>query len=128
MLEEKELDQFVDIFYKNFFEMAPIVELLFKNTELGPQKEELKKGIQKILSNLDNRIELDKYLHELGIRHLAYQIRPNHYRLVKNSMVEAFKMAKGDNCTDTLLNKWIERVDYISEKMQEGAQEVEKVG
>lgn len=122
----KNLDTFVDFFYQDFFENTPEIEIIFRNTELTLQKEQLKLGMQKIFSLSENREELDNYLENLGVRHVAYEVGPEHYEFAKKSMLKAFKHVLGNEACDRREDLLVEFVDYVCSKMHEGAKTISK--
>lgn len=126
MLTKEELKQFVDIFYEKFFESAPFVEMLFNNTDINIQKDELEAGVTYIFSILDKPDVLEKYLLELGQRHVAYQVKNVHYVLVEDCLVESMIELKKDNISDEDLAQWKTYVKIICAKMKEGAVQVVK--
>jgi len=120
------LDSFVDFFYQDFFESTPEIEAIFRNTELVLQKEQLKFGLKMIFELREKRDELDEYLIQLGIRHVAYEITPMHYEFAKRSLMKSFHHIYNGKMEKDNEGQIICFVDYICSKMHDGALSVSK--
>jgi hemoglobin-like flavoprotein len=120
------IDTFVDFFYKDFFEDTPEIEVIFRNTELKLQKEQLKLGLEKIFSLSEDREELDRYLNDLGVRHVAYEVTPVQYEFAKRSLMKAFRHTLKNSWNEELETRVGSLIEHICTVMHEGALKVSK--
>jgi len=117
------LDNFVDYFYEDFFDNTPEIKKVFRNSDLLPQKIELKNGLLFILNSEDDR-DVDEFLFKLGQRHVAYEVLEQHYPLVKVSLMNSLKFIFGDEYNSKLEEKLICLVDHICDQMQAGSKNI----
>ena len=87
MIEEKGAD-IADEIYEVFFNKSEELARIFRNSDLDKQKSRLIEGLETIVALLGNEQELVTYLEDLGVRHLAYEVEPEHYPLIEASLVE----------------------------------------
>lgn len=119
------IDQFVDVFYKDFFEKNEEIANSFRNTDLKDQKLELKKGLLFILDNLNNSKVLNEYLEDLGVRHVSYEVHTWHYDNVRHSLLNAFKSIHGEDWNAETEKKCLELINHICLMMMNGAEKFE---
>ena len=114
--------EFVDFFYNRVFEVAPSVKEFFEGISLVDQKKALLNGLQGILVNLNNDAVLIPKLEELGVRHVAYRVVPEHYPAVKSALMDSLRHVLGDELTETLEMEWVNILTFITKHMQSGAE------
>ncbi|OUR97430.1 hypothetical protein A9Q84_13980 [Halobacteriovorax marinus] len=119
------IDQFVESFYEHFFSLTPEIFELFKNSEIGKQKNEFKISIHTLLINLSQLDKLDSYFKDLGIRHICYNVSERHYKLAKESFLYAIKKTYADHWSKVVETKWEEIIDHVTLKMKEGVKSFE---
>ena len=123
---KENLDQFVDVFYEDFFNNTEEIAKVFRNTSLTMQKEELKNGLKTILEKQDNQNELNSYLEDLGVRHVAYEVRPHHYENVKRSLLYSFKTIHEGSWSEELEKEYSSLINHICTRMMLGAEKLDK--
>ncbi|EQC44778.1 globin domain-containing protein [Bacteriovorax sp. Seq25_V] len=85
------LKKVIDDFYNLFFNEENDLTRIFRNTELTLQKHELQKSLELLLSNILDKEEVSKYLRDLGVRHITYEVKPYHYEQAKQALLLAIK-------------------------------------
>ena len=122
----KNIDQFVDIFYEDFFERTPEIAEIFRNSDLLPQKKQLREGLLKVIEiGLDSK-DIQEFLIKLGTRHTAYEVKDEHYTQVKASLLKAFREVFADEYNEELNKQFTEFVDKICDYMIIGAQQIKE--
>lgn len=119
------IDLFVELFYDHFFEQTFEVAHIFRNTQIGSQKEEFKTSMLKILDHEEDLSKLNSYFNDLGLRHMCYEVSERHYNLAKASFIYALEKTYDVMWSDTLRHEWEAVLDKISMQMIEGAKRVD---
>ena len=114
ILPQKEA--FAQAFYDRLFEQFPQVKPLFMHTDMKLQQNKLLAALALVVSNLRHPEKLAEPLKELGQRHEAYHVRPEHYAMVGTILVET--LARFDPAwTLELQTAWIGAYETIVEQM-----------
>ena len=116
--------EFIDHFYEEFFRSQPDLAQVFRNTELGLQKERLWKGIVEILELVDRPTVLKQHLHDLGLRHTCYEVRDKHYRVVGDKLVNAVRYVHGEEWDERMESLWVFLVGILVEEMLAGSRQL----
>ena len=112
----------IDSFYDNLFSDYPGSDALFAGVEMEKQKTLLINSLVYIVDHLDSPQSLEKYLHNMGARHVGYKTEAEHYQWVAASMLKAFGQHFGEKWTDELNDEWTKALTVVAEIMLEGAQ------
>jgi len=80
------------LFYGRLFKIAPGLRSLFKNS-LEEQSKKLLQMLVTIVNSLDHWQDLQPQLAELGRKHVAYGIKPEHYDVVRTALLWALAQA-----------------------------------
>jgi hemoglobin-like flavoprotein len=59
--------------------------------------------------------------HDLGLRHRGFGVRPGHYRVMGDALLDALRSALGDRWSTEVEAAWREAFRLTSESMLEGA-------
>ncbi|HSH03474.1 MAG TPA: globin domain-containing protein [Anaerolineae bacterium] len=109
------------LFYHKLFTLEPSIQDLFTN---DPQKQQQK--FMQMLHNIVDQLHLIDFvvpiMHELGVRHLAYQVQSHHHQLFKQTLVETISELQGNHFTPELAQSWTLAYDTIAFYMEQGAQ------
>jgi len=104
-------------FYNYLFEIAPDIKILFK----GPIEEQGKK-LMAILSiaveNIDDLMPLIPGIKELGIRHMDYGVKAEHYPIVGKALLWTFENELKEKFTAAAEEAWAELYDIVATTMQ----------
>lgn len=115
--------QLADTFYGHLFTDFPAVTPLFIGTDMGDQKKKLVASLKLVVENLRRPEVLGPALEDLGLRHVDYGAREEHYPAVGQTLLKSLAEVAGDLWTDELNNAWAEAYDVVAEKMIAGAKQ-----
>jgi nitric oxide dioxygenase len=93
-------EAFVTAFYERLFTRFPDTRAFFANTDMLVQRKKLQESLALIVQHIQHPEALSRMLQELGQRHVTYGIRPEHYPLVGDVLLETF--------ADFLVKHWTE--------------------
>ena len=85
--------EFADYFYEELLRTHSDLATVFRNTDLSQQKEKLIEGVHRIFELLGDAEEkkLIKYLNDLGVRHICYEVTEKHYPVMREVLLKAVK-------------------------------------
>ena len=90
-------------------------------TEPGEQQRKLTDELRAIVDLLDHVDQLLARTGDLGMRHVAYGARSDHYDLVGTALLEALAVVLGDGFTPDVERAWRFAYNLVAEAMQQGA-------
>ncbi|PNK60081.1 globin domain-containing protein [Psychrobacter sp. FDAARGOS_221] len=104
------------VFYKNMFAEHPELLDIFNETnqKLGRQQTALATTVLAAAKHLENLEVLLPQVMQIGHKHRALQIKPEHYPIVGQHLLGAIKEVLGDAATDEIINAWAEAYDEIA--------------
>jgi nitric oxide dioxygenase len=103
-------------FYQLLFAQHPeLVHLFPSNFELQVKK--MADTIEAIVSYLDRLDVLLPQVQLLGVRHAYYQVKLEHYAIVKQAMLQAMKQHLQDQWSDEMANAWEKAYDLLADAM-----------
>jgi hemoglobin-like flavoprotein len=114
------LDAMVEGFYRRLFERAPQVRALFSK-DMTRQREHLAASLAIIARNTIHLDILREPLMELGVQHIVFGARPEHYPIVRDAMLDAIGEAMGPAWTDQLRGDWLAALNDVVALMLRGA-------
>lgn len=117
--------ELVDRFFAALFSKAPQVRALFPRDMYEP-KEKLLSGVLFVVKNIRKPDALRGPLVELGRRHAGYGAQPEHYPLVRDTLVEVIAEMAGDAWTEELTSDWKSALNCVAAVMLEGHRIEEK--
>ena len=75
------------IFYARLFAIDPAASTLFAAADMRSQRQKLMLTLTEIVRDLDDLEHLQTRLEELGRRHIAYGVKPEHYSTVGDALI-----------------------------------------
>ncbi len=118
-------DKFATDFYDLALSLSPDLNRVFRNTDLKLQKTELIKGFLIIFSTLEDEDKLEEYLYELGIRHLTYEVLPEHYPVIEHALLHTIRNLHGESWEEPLELEWQRLLFFITDTMLKGSRSCE---
>ncbi|MDB9787034.1 hypothetical protein OAB57_02925 [Bacteriovoracaceae bacterium] len=115
---------FANQFYGHMFSQNEVFEETFRNSDMRLQKVELVKGFLMIFSLLEDQDKLEEFLVDLGIRHVCYEVLPEFYQDIKVTLYKSIRNLHGDSWTEDLDVSWSELIDFITQKMLDGTNQI----
>ena len=117
--------ELIDTFYELLFAAAPSVRPLFP-ADMSRQKGHLLAAIWLVVKHADNFPALAEPLAQMGERHRAYGAKPEHYPVVRDTMVAALARTAGAHWTPQLAADWTGALDAVAGAMLKGAERAER--
>lgn len=108
-------------FYARLFSRYPAVQPLFHGVDLSEQRRKLVQSLTVVIRSLTKPEALEKYLHELGARHVAYGAEPEHYPLVAGVLLEVMGELAGPLWTAEVAQAWQDALNAVAQLMLAGA-------
>lgn len=104
-------------FYKLLFNSNPEVKALFdmSKQESGAQPKALANVVLAAAQNIDNLSVLLPVVNKVAEKHVALNVKPEHYPVVGANLLEAIKVVLGDAATDEIINAWGEAFNVIAQ-------------
>lgn len=116
--------ELVDAFYARLFEAAPPARALFP-ADMASQKRHLLAALALVVREAEQLEQLAPALREMGARHVSYGARPEHYPLVRDTLLATLAAFAGAHWTAQLAADWRGALDRVAALMLEGAQRAE---
>jgi hemoglobin-like flavoprotein len=113
-------DELATSFYAMLFERHPSVRSLFP-TDLRQQRAKLTQMLAWVVMKLDRPSELVPALRELGREHIGYGARPEHYPLVRDTLIDAMARTAGADWSREIAQDWSQSIELIGRHMLAGA-------
>lgn len=111
-------------FYERLFARHPPLRGLFR-PDLTAQRAHLAAAVAMVARNADHLDALEGPLADMGARHLAYGARPEHYPIVRDTLLESLAHALGDEWTPRLADAWRRALSAVAAAMLKGAARAE---
>ena len=111
--------ELVDRFYAHLFAENPGVRPLFP-TDISGQKKKLLASIVLVIQNLRSPEKLSQPLQEMGARHVSYGTQPEHYPIVRDTLIGVMKDMSGPAWSEQLSADWRAALDLVASVMLEG--------
>ncbi|MDY7579958.1 mechanosensitive ion channel [Herbaspirillum sp. RTI4] len=108
--------EFAQIFYQNLFEAYPHLRELFR-TDAAEQQKKLIAMLGVIVRGAKDIEALLPIVQELGVRHVAYGVKDEHYAMVGASLIKAFDDVLGDQFTEEIKAVWLKVYGLLSNAM-----------
>lgn len=105
------------VFYQNMFNEHPELLDIFNKTnqKLGRQQTALATTVLAAAKHLEHLEVLLPQVTEIGHKHRALQILPEHYPIVGKHLLGAIKEVLGDAANDDIIDAWTEAYDEIAD-------------
>lgn len=114
-------DQAADIFYDHLFANNPGVRPLFAD-DMAKQKKALMGMLAVAVNGLNKLDTILPAVQDLGVRHVAYGTKPEHYGAVGASLLYTLGAGLGDNFTPDVKDAWTEAYTTLATVMIEAAE------
>ena len=108
------------LFYGKLFKIAPDTRPLFKN-DMAQQGRKLIATLSFIIDHLTELDTLVPAAQDLAVRHLAYDVRPEHYSAVSEALVWSLKQLLGAEFDAKTEQAWVEVLGVLEKVMIEAA-------
>lgn len=118
-------DELVEVFYAKLFARAPQLRPLFPD-DMTQQKQHLLGAVKLVVVNIDNIETLEQPLMDMGARHVNYGASPDHYGVVRDTMVDAIASIAGDLWNDDLADAWSDALDVVAQIMIRGGEQAQQ--
>jgi hemoglobin-like flavoprotein len=117
-------EAFVTAFYERLFTRFPETRAFFAATDMQVQRKKLQQSLSLIVEHMREPEALAPMLKELGQKHVAHGILPEHYPLVGAVLLETFADFLGPHWTQAHHDAWVTGFEAVSSLMLQGAQEL----
>src|SRR5688572_13172145 len=114
------LDHLVIVFYRRLFEAYPGVRPMFP-ADLTRQRGHLAASLALVCKNLGRLDMLEEPLRALGASHVGYGARPEHYPIVRDTLLDAIAEVAGAAFTPALRHDWHDALNAVAAAMLRGA-------
>ncbi len=108
------------LFYNQLFELDPSLRPLFK-ADLSEQKIKLMSTLAFAVAGLSQPEKILGPVRELGRRHVAYGVRPDHYQTVGAALLWTLAQGLGEHYTPAVAEAWTAAYSLVATTMQEAA-------
>ncbi len=115
--------ELIDTFYALLFAKAPQLRTLFPK-DMAAQKGHLLAAVGLVVKHADNLAALEAPLMDMGERHVKYGARPEHYPVVRDTMIDALARTAGPVWNDQLAQDWAAALNAVAGAMIRGAERV----
>ena len=119
--------ELVDRFYAHLFSKHPALRPMFPS-DMGEQKKKLLASLVLVIENIRDAGKLEQPLHDMGERHVGYGTAPEHYPVVRDTLVSVMAEMAGEAWNDQLTQDWNDALDVVASAMLEGAKNVVPAG
>ena len=107
-------------FLTNLFDREPSLESILLGVNFPTIEHAMRKALVMILSNIDNPDFLESYLFEVGKKHRALGVEPQHLPLAMDALVYAVRETSGPYWTLELEEGWTDAAVMLLGYMQSG--------
>lgn len=113
-------DKAAELFYGKLFELDPSVESLFSGG-MEEQGRKLMKMIGTAVNALDRLDDVVPAVQELGVRHIAYGVKDEHYDTVGAALLWTLETGLGEAFTESTKEAWATVYGILAETMKSAA-------
>ena len=107
----------VRYFYAHLFAVNPEIRAMFPQ-DMEPQRDRLFRALCGVIDRVDDLPALSDYLTDLGRGHRRFNLRPEHYTAVGESLIATLKFIAGPTWTPTEESHWVTAYNTIAATMQ----------
>lgn len=115
-------DKAAQLFYGKLFELDPSVKPLFKG-DMVEQGKKLMKMLNTAVNGLDRLDEITPAVHKMGVRHIAYGVKDEHYDTVGTALLWTLEAGLGEAFTEETKEAWATVYGILSDTMKSAAAE-----
>jgi hemoglobin-like flavoprotein len=113
-------DTAASLFYGRLFEIDPALRPLFKG-DLVEQGRKLIKMIGVAVNGLDRLEQIVPAVQQLGVRHMAYGVKDEHYVTVAVALLWTLEQGLGADFTPDVREAWTAAYTLLAETMKAAA-------
>lgn len=99
-------DTAADLFYPHLFEVAPQLQPLFAEANMGEQGRKLMNMIAAVVGSLNDMHRVLPEIKEMGERHVNYGVKPEHYPILGETLLWTIEQVLGDEFTPAAKEAW----------------------
>jgi hemoglobin-like flavoprotein len=114
-------EAFAEAFYNRLFTLYPQTKNLFAKTDMKRQQSSLIATLAAVVNGASNGDNIIPVIEQLGLRHNSYNVKPEHYPLVGQALLETLKEFLGKDWTPETEATWTTAYQVISQTMQKPA-------
>jgi nitric oxide dioxygenase len=115
-------DQAAALFYRRLFELDPDLRPLFRG-DMAAQGAKLMAALGAVVASLDQLASVMPAVRELGRRHAAYGVRPEHYATVGEALMSTLEQGLGADFTPATRRAWTDAYASLAWAMIAAAEE-----
>lgn len=112
--------QAAELFYGKLFELDPTLQSLFKG-DMTEQGKKLMMMINTAINGLDHLEKIIPTVQQLGVRHVAYGVKDEHYDTVGAALLWTLETGLGDAFTDEIKEAWANVYGVLASTMKTAA-------
>jgi class 3 adenylate cyclase/hemoglobin-like flavoprotein len=116
-------DEFAEKFYERVFEKSPAIRNLFKSN-MKAQGRLLTHMLGGIIYTMSRPEYMQLGLKELGRNHARYGVKPEHYPVVLESLLETIRIQLKDLWNENLASAWEQALTLITDEMKKQSQAI----
>jgi hemoglobin-like flavoprotein len=113
-------DKVPALFYEELFTLDPSLRPMFK-PDMTEQRKMLLGALSMVVRSLHRPEAIIEPVKALGKRHVAYGVKPAHYAVVGNALLNTLQKGLGEEFTPELRQAWVEAYTALSDLMKEAA-------
>jgi nitric oxide dioxygenase len=104
-------------FYRRLFEAHPELKNVFNmaHQEQGQQQQALARAVYAYAENIEDPSGLLAVLNNIANKHASLGVRPEHYPIVGEHLLEAIKEVLGDAATDEIISAWAQAYGNLAD-------------
>lgn len=110
-------DSMAQAFYRRLFELDPSLQSLFTHDPVE-QRRKFTDMLAALIQGLDRLHTILPEIHQLGLRHAQYGVKPEHYAIAGVALLWAVEHTLGRRLTEEARSAWVEAYDLITTAMQ----------
>jgi hemoglobin-like flavoprotein len=107
-------------FYDRLFELAPQLRTLFP-ADLQSQQHKLVQALHVLVRQLEHPDTLEPVLRQLGDRHVSYGVRPAHFAVVGEALIDTLDRLAEQPLDAETRDAWIRLYSGVASTMIRGA-------
>jgi hemoglobin-like flavoprotein len=115
------------LFYRRLFELDPSLRSLFTR-DMAAQLAKLMAALGAVVGSLDLLENVLPLVRQLGRRHAAYGVRPDHYATLGEALIWTLAQALGPDFTRETRRAWTDAYGHVAWAMIAAAEEDDTLG
>jgi len=112
-------DAMAQAFYQRLFELDPSLQSLFTHDWTG-QRRKFTDTLTTLVQGLDRLHTVLPEIHQLGLRHVQYGVKPEHYATAGMALLWALEHSLGHPLPEETRSAWIEAYQLLTTAIQAG--------